>query len=344
MKTIEKPQAVRPISPNRNRMISIVQHKYGTDPKVVLGLTEIAQPPIVANQVLVQVKAASVDMGTWHCMTGMPYAMRLLGFGIKAPKAANPGRAIAGVVESVADGVTGFKIGDEVYGSCAAAFAQFAAVDVSQLAPKPSSLTFEQAAALPISAGTALQAIRKGDLRPGQKVLVVGASGGVGSFAVQIAKAFGADVTGVCSNSKMDLVRALGADHVIDYTQEDFTKTTERYNLIIDTGGSRPLNQLRRMLTHEGVLVIVGGETGGRWFGGFVGRSVRAKVLSMLFPQTLVMLASKEEAEVLNSLRDLVEAEHIAPAIDRTFPLLDTAAALQYLKSGRTRGKIVITI
>jgi NADPH:quinone reductase-like Zn-dependent oxidoreductase len=342
MQTLTK-QSAR-VSPSTGKMNSIVQHQYGIDPNAVLELSEIARPTIGANQVLVRVRASSVDMGTWHCMTGVPYAMRLLGFGVRSPKAANPGRAIAGIVESVAAGVNGFKIGDEVYGSCASAFAEYAAVDATQLALKPASLTFEEAAAMPISGGTALQAIRKGDVKRGQKVLVVGASGGVGSLAVQIAKTYGAKVTGVCSNAKMDLVRVIGADYVIDYAAEDFTKRYERYDLIVDTGGSRPLNQLRKLLTREGTLVIVGGETGGRWLGGFVGRAIGAKVLSALFPQTLVMLASKENAEVLNSLRDLVESESITPTIDRTFPLADTADAIQHMKAGRARGKIVIAI
>jgi NADPH:quinone reductase-like Zn-dependent oxidoreductase len=282
-------------------------------------------------------------MGTWHCMTGMPYAMRLMGFGVQSPKAKNPGRAVAGVVESVAPGVTAFKIGDEVYGSCDAAFAEYAVFDTKMLAIKPASLSFEQATACPISGGTALQAIQKGDVQPGQSVLVVGASGGVGSFAVQIAKAYGARVTGVCSTSKMDLVGTIGADEVIDYTHDDFTKRDQRYDLIVDTGGSRPLTQLRRVLTREGTLVSVGGETGGRWFGGFIGRSLRSMVLSAIHPQTLSMLNSRESAEALDALRDLIESGSVTPVIDRTYSLTDTAAAIDHMKAGRARGKLVIT-
>lgn len=337
------PQPTQPGSTGTTAMLSIVQHRYGTDPTTVLAFEEVGLPTISEEQVLVRVNAASVDMGTWHCMTGMPYAMRLMGFGVRSPKAVNPGRAIAGVVESVAPGVTAFKVGDEVYGSCDAAFAQYAAVDTKKLAIKPVSLSFEQAAACPISGGTALQAIRKGDVQPGQNVLIVGASGGVGTFAVQIAKAHGARVTGVCSTSKLDLVSGIGADEVIDYTQDDFANREQRYDLIIDTGGSRPLIQLRRILAPQGRLVIVGGENGGRWFGGFVGRSLRAMALSALFPQSLGMIASRESTEVLDELRDLIESENIIPAVDRSYPLRDTAAAIQHLKAGRARGKLVIT-
>ena len=200
-------------------MLAIVQEHYGPDPDTVLDLAEIARPTIGDGEVLVRVAAASVDMGTWHCMTGMPYAMRLAGFGVRSPKALNPGRSLAGTVESVGTDVTEFEPGDEVYGSCDGSFAEYARVETSKLALKPSNLSFEQAAAAPISAGTALQAVRKAKVQPGQKVLIVGASGGVGTFAVQIAKAFGAEVTGVCSTAKTDLVRGLGADHVVDYAR-----------------------------------------------------------------------------------------------------------------------------
>ena len=199
-------------------MRAIVQARYGTDADTVLQVADIATPTIGDDQILVRVAAASVDMGTWHCMTGLPYAMRLAGFGVRSPKASNPGRSLAGTVESVGNEVTEFKPGDEVYGTCDGSFAEYARVETSMLAPKPTNLSFEQAAAVPISGSTALQAVRKAQVQPGQKVLVVGASGGVGTFAVQIAKAFGAEVTGVCSTAKTELVRALGADHVIDYT------------------------------------------------------------------------------------------------------------------------------
>jgi NADPH:quinone reductase-like Zn-dependent oxidoreductase len=324
-------------------MLAIVQEHYGPDPDAVLALTDIERPTIGDGEVLVRVAAASVDMGTWHCMTGLPKAMRLMGFGVRAPKASNPGRALAGTVESVGKDVTQFKQGDEVYGTCDGSFAEYARVETSMLAPKPATLTFEQAATAPISAGTALQAVRKANVQPGQRVLIVGASGGVGTFAVQIAKAFGAEVTGVCSTAKTDLVRALGADHVLDYTLEDFADGEHRYDAILDMGGNRRLSHLRGALTRRGALVIVGGETGGRWLGGF-DRSLRAVLLSPLVSQTLGMLASTETAEDLQALRDLFESGQVTPAIDRTYPLSETAAAIRYVSSGHARGKVVITV
>jgi NADPH:quinone reductase-like Zn-dependent oxidoreductase len=239
--------------------------------------------------------------------------------------------------------VTDFKPGDEVYGTCDGSFAEYARAQGSLLAPKPENLSFEQAAAVPISGGTALQAVRKAQVRPGQRVLIVGASGGVGTFAVQIAKAFGAEVTGVCSTAKTDLVRSLGADHVIDYTRDDFTSGEQRYDVILDTGGNRRLSHLRRALTPRGTLVIVGGETGGRWLGGF-DRSLRAALLSPLVSQKLGMLASRENADDLVVLQELIESGQVTPAIDRTYPLSETPQAIQHLQDGRAQGKVVITI
>ncbi|MPY92937.1 MAG: zinc-binding dehydrogenase [Acidimicrobiia bacterium] len=324
-------------------MRAIVQDSYGVEPERVLRLGEIARPAIGDDEVLVRVAAASVDMGTWHCMTGLPYAMRLAGFGVRSPKAPNPGRALAGTVEAVGNDVTEFTSGDEVYGTCGGSFAEYASVETSVLAPKPANLSFEQAAAAPISGVTALQAVRKANVQPGQKVLVIGASGGVGSFAVQIAKAFGAEVTGVCSTGKTDLVRALGADHVIDYTIDDFAAGEHRYDVILDVGGNSRLSRLRRALTARGTVVIVGGETGGRWLGGF-DRSLRAVVLSTVVSQKLSMLASTENSDDLRALRDLIESGQITPAIDRTYPLGETAAAIQYVRDGHARGKVVITM
>jgi NADPH:quinone reductase-like Zn-dependent oxidoreductase len=324
-------------------MSAIVQDAYGMAPEAVLRLAEIARPTIGDDEVLVRVAAASVDMGTWHCMTGKPYAMRLAGFGVRSPKASNPGRALAGTVESVGKDVTAFMPGDEVYGSCDGSFAEYARVETSMLAPKPTNLSFAQAAAVPISGGTALQAVRKANVQPGQKVLIVGASGGVGTFAVQIAKAFGAEVSGVCSTTKVDLVRSLGADHVIDYTRDDFAAGERRYDVILDIGGHRRLSHLRRVLTPRGTLVIVGGETDGRWLGGF-DRSLRAVLLSLFVRQTLSMLASKENAKDLSELRDRIETGEVTPAIDRTYPLSEAADAIQYVSEGRARGKVVIAV
>jgi NADPH:quinone reductase-like Zn-dependent oxidoreductase len=269
--------------------------------------------------------------------------MRLAGFGVRSPKAPNPGRSLAGTIESVGRDVTEFKPGDEVYGTCDGSFAAYARARAGLLARKPANVSFEQAAAVPISGVTALQAVRKAQVQPGQRVLIVGASGGVGTFAVQIAKAFGAEVTGVCSTAKTDLVRSLGADHVIDYTRDDFTNGEQRYDVILDTGGNRRLSHLRRALTPRGTLMIVGGETGGRWLGGFE-RSLGAVLLSPLVSQKLGMLASRENAGDLVVLQELIESGQITPAIDRTYPLSETPQAIQHLHEGRAQGKVVITI
>jgi NADPH:quinone reductase-like Zn-dependent oxidoreductase len=324
-------------------MWAITQKRYGTDPAAVLELTETATPTIGDDEVLVRVAAASVDKGTLHVMTGMPLAMRLMGFGLRAPKATNPGRSLAGTVESVGKAVTELKKGDEVYGSADGSFAEYARVATTMLAAKPVNLTFEQAAAVPISGGTALQAVRKANVQPGQKVLVIGASGGVGTFAVQIAKTLGAEVTGVCSTGKVDLVRSLGADHVIDYTRADFTSGEHRYHVILDIGGSTRLSHLRRALTPRGTLVIVGGETNGRLLGGF-DRSLRAVLLSPFVRQRLTMLASTENANDLTVLRGYLESGQVAPAIDHIYPLSETSDAIQHVSEGRARGKVVITV
>jgi len=323
-------------------MQAIVQDAYGTSPETVLRLTEIALPTIGDDEVLVKVSAASVDKGTWHVMTGLPYAMRLAGFGVRAPKAPNPGRSLAGTVESVGPNVTVFIPGDQVYGTCDGSFAEYACANVGMLASKPTNLSFAQAAAVPISGSTALQAVRKAKVQAGQQVMVVGASGGVGTFAVQIAKAFGAEVTGVCSTDKVALVRSLGADHVIDYKLEDLTAGGHPYDVIIDTGGNRRLTQLRHLMTRRGTLVIVSGETSGRWLGGFE-RSLNAVLLSPLVSQRLSMLASKENAADLDMLRELIQTGKLIPVIDRTYPLSETAAAIAYVQDGRARGKVVIT-
>jgi NADPH:quinone reductase-like Zn-dependent oxidoreductase len=321
----------------------IVQTEYGTDAEAVLRVAEIATPSIGDDELLVRVAAASVDMGTWHCMTGLPYAMRLAGFGVRRPKASNPGRSFAGTVEAAGTNVNSFAPGDEVYGSCEASFSECVVAQPRMVARKPANVSFEQAAAVPISAGTALQAVRKANVQSGDRVMVIGASGGVGTFAVQIAKAFGAEVTGVCSTAKVDLVRSLGADHVIDYKLDDFANGEQRYDVILDTGGNRRLSDLRRALTKNGTLIIVGGETGGRWLGGF-DRALRATATSPFVSQKLAMLASTENADDLNALRDLIEAAKITPTIDRTFSLRDTPLAIRELRDGHARGKLVIAM
>jgi NADPH:quinone reductase-like Zn-dependent oxidoreductase len=323
---------------------AIVQDEYGTQPEVVLRLAEIDTPAIRDDEVLVAVRAAGVDRGVWHLMAGLPYLVRIMGYGLRRPKSRVPGSDVAGTVEAVGKHVTGFEPGDEVFGTCHGSFAEHARARASRLAPKPATLSFEQAAAVPISALTALQGLRDhGRVQAGQKVSIVGASGGVGTFAVQIAKAFGAEVTGVCSTAKTNLVRALGADHVIDYTREDFADGQHRYDAIVDTGGNRRLSDLRRALTPRGRLVIVGAETGGRWLGG-TDRQLRALMLSLLVQQKLGTFISSENAEDLMVLRQLVESGNITPAIDRTYPLSEVPAAVRYMTEGNARGKLVIRV
>ena len=321
-------------------MRAIVQKEYGTAD--VLAMAELERPVIAADEVLVQVHAAGLDRGTWHLMAGLPYAARLVA-GVHAPKNPVPGLDVAGVVVAVGSEVTRFQPGDEVFGVSKGSFAEFAAAREDKLAPKPSKLTFEQAAAVPVSGMTALRGLRDvGHLKAGQKVLIVGASGGVGSYAVQIAKALGAEVTGVCSTSKLDLVRSLGADHVIDYTKDDFADGEARYDLILDVGGDSALSRLRRALTPKGTLVIVGGEGGGNWIG--MGRQLRALALSPFVGQRLTILAPKEHYTFLECLTELIEDDRLVPAVERTYPLNEMPDAMRHLVAGRARGKLVITI
>lgn len=325
-------------------MASIVQDRYGAAPEQVLRLERVERPAIGEGEVLVRVHAASVDRGTWHLMAGLPYPIRVAGFGLRKPKLRNPGRSLAGRVEAVGAGVTGVAPDDEVFGVGDGSFAEYASARADKLALKPSDLSFEHAATVPISGLAALQAVRDhGRLRSGQDVLIVGASGGVGSFAVQIAKAFGGRVTAVCSTAKMQTVGALGADRVLDYTREDFADDPQRYDVILDIGGNRRLRDLRRVLTAEGTLVIVGGETDGRWLGG-TDRQVRALLLSPFVSQTLGTFIAAENADDLSVLRALIESGDVTPAIDRTYPLGDAAAAIRRLLDGRAEGKIVITV
>ncbi len=325
-------------------MDAIVQDAYGDAPEEVLRFTRVARPVIGDKDVLVRVAAASVDRGTWHVMAGRPYLMRAAGFGVRAPKALNPGFSVAGTVVSVGKDVTGFQPGDEVFGVADSSFATYAVARPAKLTRRPATLTFEQAAAVPISGLTALQAVRdQGKVQAGQTVLVIGASGGVGTFAVQLAKAFGAEVTAVASTAKLDLVKGLGADHVIDYSREDFAAGERRYDVIIDIGGSSPLSRLRRALTPRGRLVIVGGMTDGHWFGG-VDRQLRARLLSPFVRQTMRTFVSSENAEDLAVLRDMIDAGSVTPAIDRIYPLAEVPAAIRHLLHGRARGKVVVTM
>ena len=321
-------------------MKAIVQNVYGdTD---VLRFEEIERPAIGDGEVLLQVHAAGVDRGVWHLMTGLPYPVRLAGYGIRAPDNPVRGREVAGRVEAVGKDVAGFRPGDEVFGVAEGSFAEYARADAAKLVLRPGAIPVEQAAALALSGTTALQAVRdRAQVQPGQKVLVIGASGGVGSFAVQIAKAYGAHLTGVCSTTKVDLVRSLGADRVIDYVREDIDG--ERYDAVLDIGGNRSLRRLRRALTPHGKLVIVGGETGGRWLGG-TDRQIRALLLSPFVGQTLAPMMNSENASDLAVLAELVGSGRVTPAVDRTFPLIDAPAAIRHMTEGRVRGKVVVSV
>jgi len=323
---------------------AIVQDRYGG--VEVLQLREIQRPVPADDQVLVRVHAAGLDRGVWHVMTGLPYMIRLVvpTLGFRKPKVPNLGMDVAGRVEAVGKQVARFQPGDDVFGWCDGSFAEYAVADEDHFAPKPTALTFEQAAAVPISGFAALQALRdEGDVQPGQEVLIIGAAGGVGSFAVQLAKAFGARVTGVCRTPQVDLVRSTGADEVIDYTREDATDGRRRFDLIVDTAGHRSLSRLRRALTPSGTLVIVGSEVRGRLLGGF-DRQFRAVALSRLVGQRLRMLSSQPRQQDLQVLQELMEADKVTPVIDKTFPLSEVPQAIRYLVEGHGRGgKIVIT-
>jgi NADPH:quinone reductase-like Zn-dependent oxidoreductase len=323
-------------------MKAVVQERYG--PPDVLELREIETPVAGDGDVLVRVRASGVDQGVWHLMAGLPYLVRLAGVGLRAPKNPVRGYDVAGRVEAVGANVTRFRPGDEVFGTCRGSFAEYARARPDRLAPKPANLTFEQAAAVPISGYAALQAVRdQGKVQPGQRVLIIGAGGGVGTFAVQLSKAFGAEVTGVCSTTKTDLVRSIGADRVIDYTREDFADGRNRYDVILDIAGNRSLSHLRRALAPEGTLVIVGGEGGGRWLGG-IDRQLRAHLLSPFVRQKLGTWISTEQEEDLETLRELLEAGTVTPIIDRTYALGEVPAAIRYLREGRARGKVVVRV
>jgi NADPH:quinone reductase-like Zn-dependent oxidoreductase len=324
-------------------MKAIVRDTYGSPD--LLELRDIDKPEIADDEeVLVRVHAAGVGRDVWHVMTGLPYPIRLAGYGLRAPKNPVIGSDVAGVVEAVGKDVTRFQPGDEVFGIGKGSFAGYVCAREDKLAHKPANLTFEQAAVVAISGLTALQGLRDhGRVEPGQEVLVIGASGGVGTFAVQIARAFGAEVTGVCSTTKVEMVRSIGADHVIDYTREDFAEGEQRYDLILDIGGNSTLSRLRRALASRGTLVIAGGETGGRWLGG-TDRQLRAMMLSRFVGQKLGTFVSSENHEDLIVLKELIESGKVTPVIDRTYPLSEVPEAIRYLEEGHARGKVVITV
>ena len=323
-------------------MKAIVYTKYGRPD--VLELGDIDKPKIADDEVLVGVCAAGVDRGVWHVMTGLPYPLRLAGYGLRAPKNPVIGSDVAGVVEAVGKDVSRFQPGDEVFGIGKGSYAEYVCAREDKLAHKPANLTFEQAAVVAISGLTALQGLRDhGKVRPGQKVLVIGASGGVGTYAVQIAKAFGAHVTGVCSTTKVDMVRSIGADHVLDYTHDDFAVGDRRYDLILDIGGNSSLSRLRRALTPKGTLVITGGETDGRWLGG-TDRQIRALVLSPFVGQKLGTFVASENYEDMIILKELIESGKVTPVIDKTYTLAEVPEAIRYLEKGHAQGKVVIAV
>jgi NADPH:quinone reductase-like Zn-dependent oxidoreductase len=323
-------------------MKAIVRDTYGSPE--LLELRDIDKPEIADDEVLVRVHAAGVGRDVWHIMTGLPYPIRLAGYGLRAPKNPVVGSDVAGVVEAVGKNVTRFQRGDEVFGIGKGSYAEYVCASEDKLAHKPANLTFEQAAVVAISGLTALQGLRDhGRVESEQKVLVIGASGGVGTFAVQIAKAFGAHVTGVCSTTKVDMVRSIGANHVIDYTREDFAEGEQRYDLILDIGGNSSLARLRRALAPRGTLVIVGGETDERWLGG-TDRQLRALMLSPFVGQKLGTFVSSENHEDMLVLKELIEAGKVTPIVDRIYPLSEVPEAIRYLEEGHTRGKVVITV
>ena len=321
-------------------MRATVRETYG-GPEV-MRLEQVPRPAAVkGDDVLVRVRAAGVDRGVWHMMTGLPYLGRLA-FGIRKPKDRVLGLDLAGVVEAVGPDVTRFAVGDAVYGSGRGSFAEYAIAPQTKLAAKPKALSFEQAAAVPVSAVTALQGLRTGKIKEGHKVLVTGASGGVGSYAVQLAKAYGAQVTGVCSTGKIGFVRSLGADHVLDYTREDFADAGP-YDVILDIAGNPPISRLRRALTSTGTAVITGGEGGGKLTGG-LHRQLAALALSPFISQRLTTFLGLVRAAELQDLTPLIDSGKISPALDRTFTLAEAQDALRYLENGQVSGKIAITI
>lgn len=322
-------------------MRALLQSGYGSFE--VLRLGERARPSPGLGEVLIEVRAAGLDRGTWHMMTGRPYLMRVMGFGFSAPKNPVPGLDVAGVVVEVGPQVTRFRPGDEVFGIAQGSFAELSVAREDKLAKKPSNLSFEEAAVLGVSGLTAQGALDAGALQAGERVLIIGASGGVGSLAVQQAKALGAEVTGVCSTAKVEKVRALGADRVIDYRQQDFADGTIRYDLILDIGGNTPLRRLRRALTQAGRLVFVGGEDGGDWTAGF-GRQLGAFALAPFVKQRFIMLMNKEHYSGLERLAALVLEGKLRPLIDRRIGLAAVPDALRALEAGEVSGKVAIRV
>ena len=323
-------------------MKAMIQERFG--PPDVLRLVDIDPPDVGADDVLIRVHAAAINPADWHILRGDPLVARLMGIGLTKPKTPVAGIDAAGVVEAVGANVRELRPGDEVLGFFRGAFAEYACAAEDKVVPKPASLTFEQAAAVPIAATTALRGIRDvGEVKAGQRVLVIGAGGGVGSFAVQIAAALGAEVTGVCSTGNVELVRSLGAAHVIDYTTEDFTDGGIRYDVILDNVSSLPLKRLRGVLTPKGILVLNGGGSPGHVFGPIAG-ILNAMVVNLFVSQRLRPLPSKEKREELLAVTGLIEEAKVTPVVDRTYPLADTAEGLRHIEQGHARGKVVVTV
>jgi NADPH:quinone reductase-like Zn-dependent oxidoreductase len=335
-------------------MRAIVQNRYGSAD--VLELREIPRPVAGDDQLLVRVRASSIHADVWHVMRGVPYVLRIMGAGVRRPKNLVPGTDLAGVVESVGKNVRRFTAGDEVFGQSlvanlwrhGGAFAEYAAVPEARFEPKPAGLTFEQAAAVPTSGSLAVQVVRdEGRVHAGQRVLINGAGGAVGTFAVQLAKAYGAYVTGVDAADKLDMLRSIGADRVLDYAEEDFTRSGERYDVILDIAGNHPWPDIRRAITPEGAFVLIGhdhyGASGHRWFGS-LGRFGKLLVMSPFVSQLHPFRGVRDPGDRLRVMKDLIEAGKVRPVIDRTFPLSQVPEAMRYLESGRAVGKVVITI
>src|SRR5213080_5586154 len=329
-----------------NPMKAVVYCNYGVPN---LKFQEIEKPTPADDQLLVRVRAASVNPLDWHFIEGTPYFMRAMGVGLRKPKDTRLGVDFAGTVEAVGKNVTRFKPGDEVFGGRTGAFAEYVCVrEARAVATKPASVTFEQAASVPVAGLTALQGLRdKGKVQPGQKVLINGASGGVGTFAVQIAKTFGADVTGVCSTRNLDLVRSLGADHVIDYTKEDFTKSDQRYDVILDNVANHSISEYRRVLTPKGKYIMIGGGSGAKdWQGlfGMMTRPFKAMLLKPFVSQEMGMMLTDPKQNDLVVLADLMQSGKVKPVIDRTYTLEQLPDAVRYVEEGHARGKVVITV
>lgn len=322
-------------------MKAVVYHDYGSPD--ILQYKEIEKPAPGANEALVKVRAASVNPLDWHLMRGIPYLVRLMA-GLRKPKLPRLGVDVAGRVELLGRNVTQFKPGDEVFGTCRGAFAEYVCTSESALVTKPDNVTFEQAASVPIAAFTALQGLRdKGDIQPRQKVLINGAAGGVGTFAVQIAKWFDAEVTVVCSTRNVDMLRSIGADQVIDYTQQDFTKSGQRYDVIFDTVGNHSLSACRRMLNPQGKLIMVGGSAG-RWMMRVLARSLQAFVLSRAGTRKLIPFLARSNKKDLTIMRELMATGKVTPVIDRRYRLSEVVNAIRYLEQGHARGKVVVTL